>query len=868
MPGEQQRKIFISGTSHDLQSYRAAVVQWALAKGHLPVEQADFEVQPDYLTIVQMLRDKLSPCDAVIHLAGFWYGGEPTNRPDGEHRRSYTQLEYELGSVLQRQTFRFIARENYQPDRPLEGQDAELAELQIQHRQRLTLGSEPWSANSRTTGNELYYEFSTPEELVSLLDMLTIHDTTSKPINLPYQSLGSLFKGRDEFLAQLRRVLINKPTHIAAVTGRHAIHGLGGVGKTRAAVEYAWQQAHEYSALLFIKADSPQDLERNLAGLCGALVLNLPERDSRELETQVAAAVRWLREHAGWLLIVDNVDTEEAQAAVEQRLAAISTGHVVITSRLTHWEGAVEPLDLDVLPHDAAASFLLERTAGRRQPQPSDPDDAEALANDLDSLALALEQAGAYIVRTGISLARYRERWAEQDHRVLQWFNENLMKYPRSVATTWETSLAELSEDARTLLNILSWLAPDPIPRFLLEQLEEIEDAPELDLDAALGDLTTYSLARWQDERTGIEIHRLVQEITRWRLDAEREPSFLAALRMVNAALIGNPQDVRTWPIYRVLQPHAAGVTDFAQPFHNPEPTSRILNQLGLYLDTRAEYHSAEPLFRRALEIYEASYGPDHPMVAAVLNNLAGLLHATNRLSEAEPLFRRALAIDEASYGPDHPMVAAVLNNLAGLLHATNRPSEAEPLFRRALEISEGSNGPDHPTVAIRLNNLAALLWATNRLSEAEPLYRRALEIDEASYGPDHPAVARDLNNLAELLRATNRLNEAEPLFRRALEINEASYGPEHPTVAIRLNNLALLLRATNRLNEAEPLFRRALEIDEASYGPDHPDVARDLNNLASLLRATNRLNEAEPLYRRALEIDEASYGPDHPAVA
>jgi tetratricopeptide (TPR) repeat protein len=299
----------------------------------------------------------------------------------------------------------------------------------------------------------------------------------------------------------------------------------------------------------------------------------------------------------------------------------------------------------------------------------------------------------------------------------------------------------------------------------------------------------------------------------------------------------------------------------------HPKMAIDLNNLAGLLKDTN-RLAEAEPLIRRALAIDEASYGPDHPDVARDLNILALLLKDTNRLAEAEPLFRRALAIDEASYGPDHPDVAIGLGNLAQLLQATNRLAEAEPLFRRALAIDEASYGPDHPDVAIDLNNLAQLLQDTNRLAEAEPMMRRALAIDEASFGPDHPDVARDLNNLALLLKATNRLAEAEPLMRRALAISEASYGPDHPKVATRLNNLAQLLKATNRLGEAEPLMRRALAIDEASYGPDYPAVARDLNNLAMLLKATNRLAEAEPLMRRALAIDEASYGPDHPDVA
>jgi tetratricopeptide (TPR) repeat protein len=303
--------------------------------------------------------------------------------------------------------------------------------------------------------------------------------------------------------------------------------------------------------------------------------------------------------------------------------------------------------------------------------------------------------------------------------------------------------------------------------------------------------------------------------------------------------------------------------------YGNDHPNvARDLNNLAVLLQATNRLAEAEPLMRRALAIDEASYGNDNPEVATDLNNLAQLLQATNRLAEAEPLMRTALAIDEASYGNDHPDVASLLNNLAVLLQATNRLAEAEPLMRRALAIHEASYGNDHPEVATDLNILAHLLQATNRLAEAEPLMRRALEIDKASYGNDHPDVARELNNLASLLYATNRLEEAEPLMRRALEINEASYGKDHPKVATALNNLAQLLKATNHLAETEPLMRQALEIDEASYGKNHPTVARDLNNLAQLLKATNRLAEAEPLMRRAMEIDEASYGKDHPEVA
>jgi hypothetical protein len=406
-------KVFISATSRDLRSSRLVVAEWARSRGYEVVVQDEFETQSDFGTIAQMLRDKIAPCDGVIHLAGLFYGFEPTNAPAGEQRRSYTQLEYELGKELNRQVFRFIARPDYAPDQPF-AQTDELRNLQLRHRERLT------------TGNELYYEFSTPAELRQLLDRIVLRPTVTKPQNLPYGPLGSLFKGRDEYLGQLRRVLVNKPTHIAAVTAKQAIHGLGGVGKTRTAVEYAWKFAQEYTALLFVTADSPENLHRNLANLCGPLVLNLPEQEAREQPLQVAAAVRWLREHASWFLIVDNVDTPEAAAAVDGLLKDLNSGHVVITSRLADWSG-IEALAMDVLAEGAATEFLLERTHGKRRVTATDDTEAKELAQDLAGLALALEQAAAFIVKHRLRLSDYRERWKQQEAKVLEWFDVRSM---------------------------------------------------------------------------------------------------------------------------------------------------------------------------------------------------------------------------------------------------------------------------------------------------------------------------------------------------------------------------------------------------------------------------------------------------------
>jgi tetratricopeptide (TPR) repeat protein len=288
----------------------------------------------------------------------------------------------------------------------------------------------------------------------------------------------------------------------------------------------------------------------------------------------------------------------------------------------------------------------------------------------------------------------------------------------------------------------------------------------------------------------------------------------------------------------------------------------------GQALYAAGQYEEAIPLFRRALELGEREFGPDHPTTAVLINNLAFLYKHQGRYAEAEPLLKRVLAIDEKALGPDHPDVAGSLNNLAFLYHNQGRYEAAEPLYKRALAIDEEALGPDHPNVALSLNNLAELYRVQGRYEAAEPLKKRALAIYEEALGPDHPDVAMSLNNLALLYYNQGRYWAAEPLYKRALAIYEKALGPDHPDVAQSLNNLALLYYDQGLYAKAEPLHKRALAIKEKALGPAHPDVAQSLNNLASLYDNQGRYEAAEPLFKRALAIREKALGPDHPDVA
>jgi tetratricopeptide (TPR) repeat protein len=742
-------QIFLSTVSAEFRSYRDAL------RRDLDRPNVTVKVQEDFIATGTETLDKLDEyirlCHAVIHLVGDMTGAlaqTPSvavirqRYPDlakclpvlgpfldsGAPTLSYTQWEAWLalyhGKVL------IVAApqdgaprdERYQLlEDQRAAQQAHLARLEKVERY-----PEIRFANADRPAVEVLRS--------KLQDILALAGVVTKPANLPYLSIGKLFKGRETLLDDLAKSLGRVAESGATPVVARLLNGMGGVGKTRLALEYAWRRAGEYAALLFVIADSREALQRNLAALCK--VLSLPEQGETDEGRQRDAVLGWLRQHPGWLLILDNIDSEEAATAVEALLPQLLGGHALLTSRLAHWSGSVAALPLDVLSPEAAADFLLARTDAKRRKQTDDPAAARTLAEELGRLALALEQAGAYIAQRRLGLAHYLSEWQSQRDKVLAWFDPRLMQYPKPVAIAWQTSFDQLRRPARRLLQRLAWLAPEPIPESLMEVPVPGLDGAEADPFGALVELESYSLLTRAVDTPSFSVHRLVQEVTRRsQREGPAHASLTEALRWIDAAFVGDPQGVHDWPVLDPLAPHARAVTTHADAAEIAEPTARLMNQAGALMFAKALHAEAEPLMRRALAITEACFGADHPEVTTGLNNLALLLMDTNRPREAEPLMRRAVAIDEANFGADHPNVARHFNNLALLLKDTNRLREAEPLMRRALAIDEASFGADHPKVAFCLNNLAQLLQDTNCLQEAEPLMRRVVDIFEKSLG-------------------------------------------------------------------------------------------------------------------------------------
>ncbi len=694
--------------------------------------------------------------------------------------------------------------------------------------------------------------------------------------NIPF-ARNPFFTGREDLLEHLHTQLQTMQT--AALSQPQAINGLGGIGKTQLAIEYAYRYRQEYQMVLWAHADTTEALNASYIEI--AKVLQLPQKDAQKQEVIVQAVKAWLRTSQGCLMIFDNADELRI---IQAFLPNSFLGHLVFTTRAQAPGKLAQRFEVDTMGTETGALLLLRRAglvaanASLDAALPSDLTLASAITKELGGLPLALDQAGAYIEETACGLAGYQRLYQTQRTELLRSRGGFADDHPESVATTWSLSFAQveqLNPAAADLLRLCAFLAPDAIPEELLtegaQELGEMLAPVAADaylLNQAITALRAYSLLTRDPQAQTLTVHRLVQAVLRDSMPAEIQQQWMQrAVHAVEAAYPGS--DFANWLTLERLLPHAfVCATWIEQAWIETFEAAHLLNNVGFYLKQRGRYVEAEPLYQRALTIFEQQLGLEHPNTATSLNNLAILYVDQGKYAEAEPLYQRALIIREQQLGPEHPNTAISLGDLASLYRSQGKYAEAEPLYQRALAIHEQQLGPEHPHTATSLNNLATLYVDQGKYAEAEPLYQRALIIREQQLGPEHPHTATSLNNLAALYWKQGEYAKAEPLYQHALAIKERQLGPDHPNTATSLNNLAELYRAQERYAEAEPLCQRALAIDIKIYGAEHPNVAVDLNTLAGLYQAQGRYGEAEPLYQRALAIHIQQSGGTHPSVA
>ncbi len=680
---------------------------------------------------------------------------------------------------------------------------------------------------------------------------------------VPFQR-NLFFTGRESILGRLHEALNTQ--NQAVLAQPQGLSGLGGIGKTQVAVEYAYRYREEYQTVLWVGGDSHEALNTGFIAL--ATALTLPERNERDQHRIIEAVQRWFRSHSNWLLIVDNV---ENVMLVNEFLPKAYSGHILLTTRSHAMGHLAQNITIEKMTPEVG-SLLLLRRAGILEKQgllneamEDIQEQAIMIAQVLDGLPLAIDQAGAYIQEIGCSLSEYLTRYHTRHTQLFKRRGKRGSDHPETVATTWSLSFEKVQQEnpsAAELLRFCAFLSPDAIPEeiftenpVVLEHIFHKQTVNSFQLNQAIRTLLRFSLLQRSPTTHTLTVHRLVQMVLKDRMRKPTQRHW--SERVIQAIHYVFPQvHVEVWELCERYLPHALVCSDLINAWQLKYPeAARLLYWAGYYLEERAQYKQAEQILSQARSVYESLYGTEHPDVATSLNSLAEVYRAQSRYVEAEPLYQHAVAIREKFLSPEHLDTAQSYSNLGSLYCNQGRYLDAEPYYQKTLTIRTQLLANEHQEIAFALSNLGALYYHLGKYAEAEPLYRQALAITEHRLGPEHLDVVINLNNMALLYRVQNRNEEAIQLLMRSLAIREKVLGSEHPDVATTLTNLAGLYRVIKQYAQVETFYQRALHIYEEAFESQHPNAVLALNGLAAHYLLQQQYERARPLYLQAIDI-------------
>lgn len=712
-------------------------------------------------------------------------------------------------------------------------------------------------------------------EVLSLVPAVNWQNSShQRQVNNLRFSRNAHFRGRKEELEKIHRLLQNGAA--VAVTQAVAVHGLGGIGKTQLANEYAWLYAGHYTALLWVPADSPSALFSGLASLVRGGALGQFRSTTGEAQgplhsltvaSLAAAALAWLETQSGWLLILDNADTPEMGELIAELLPRLRHGHLMVTSRRSVWHEAFAECRLGVLSTEEALGYMMERC-----PNAGDEALARRLVRRLGCLPLALAQAAACIRAEGLSFAQYlMELRSSRRLEVLRRLPEGVLSYPKPVAETWAITLARLDEETVILLQILSWLAPDTISRSLVEgKLQMGDDPTPKTCRKALAQLAEYSLVDLSPRN--IAVHRLLQAIIQDTMTPQERHRWLRVALQLIASISGtrfNADDAREWDTWEMLAPHAVEVMEHAQ--HHGlvvEEVTEIGHRLTRYLLGRSRYAEALPLACRVVAVMRKRYGRGHQHVATALSAVASALADGGRLEKALLVQRKVLEIDQKACGPASEAVGEDLSALGVYLMDLGRHREAEPVLRKAVDLCSRFMSSQTPNLLTARTNLASVLYDNGSHKEALDIYRDVLRRTERLYGANHPEVCSVLNGLALVCLEVRQIKQAARHISRALGIARKHLGMRHAMMPLYMNTAARVEHAHGNLRTAAGWQKKSLAICEKIHGPDHPSTLSSLGNMASMYQEMDRLREARRCFEEVARREERLMGPDDPRLA
>lgn len=660
------------------------------------------------------------------------------------------------------------------------------------------------------------------------------------------------FAGRKIVLENLRHALtVSGKSAVtqrvsAGFANRQAVSGLGGIGKTAVAVEYAYRFRTEYDAVFFVRADQGNSVREDYELICAELSLSLkpssaiesdevlPHSDSQKDYNRVVRAVlNWLNTHSNWLLIFDNV---ENPTQVSSLLPRLQRGHIIFTSRSSNFRavGIENPIVLSELDKQESEDLLWKRrNADRRIAGSSEQQAAAELVRVLTGLPLALEQAAALMRECNYSFAEYLDLWRERRTALFDYKEAVDASHPdTTVVTTFALAFAPIEKHALTdvrfsfvpgLLRMMAFLNPDVVSFDLLVQcLKQLGDhavedrtaiAPDVLLKELLSMPRSFSLIEVHAETRTCGMHRLVQEVLRSSMSKEECRSYARKTILALDSLCSILSiDYGNWLEAVPAQAHAYAIASILlDPFHRNhfdfDEVAELLTKTGLLLNNLGRPEDAEPLLARAEELRDHTENLD---LAETLCYRADALADSGDHEAAREKYHRALAIRLQILGEWAKDVGQLYNNL-GLSYFYSWDNEqAETYYQKARETWQHSGDP--VLIGSALHNLA-LLHKRLHKSDTESLLREATAKLETKFRHDD-MVATVWHHLGDYIsRSSGEHVEGEQYLRKARLLREKLLGEDSPKLVPLLNDHADALQKLGKHDEAEKLRARAREI-------------------------------------------------------
>jgi cellulose biosynthesis protein BcsQ/tetratricopeptide (TPR) repeat protein len=719
---------------------------------------------------------------------------------------------------------------------------------------------------------------------------------------LPARNVG--FTGRDENLPKLRARL-HDPGRVPV-----ALLGLGGVGKTQIALEYAHRFKSGYDLVWWIDCGQPEFIAASLADL-GARM-----QDSFGLGVPVTATVEEAARHIKqllqtdlglrWLLVFDTADQIESVLPY----LPVGGGNVLITSRDAEWAEHARISHVDVFTRAESVTYLQRRVPSVTMTE------ADRLAEALGDLPLAVAAAGEWLAETGHVVAAYLEVLERQGPQALAFGSPT--DYPEPVLQAWDLSLNQLEERspaAARLLEMLSVIAPDvglgliysPAMASKLQAFDPSMSEPMV-IGRVMQDISRLALISLLPESNEIEIHRLVQAVVRKRLSSEKLQATREDVHDVLAAARPNGEvdDPETWDRFRLIWPHLTP---------SLAVRSRAERVRQLFID-RVRYlwlwHDLDRGFAEATEV-EATWaellvvGPDLALQRQFLQlrfNMANILRDQGRFMQAQALDEAVLSDQREVLGADHPHTLMTMGSLAADARALGRYGEALELDRSAHQAWADRYGEDSAQTLVAALHLSVSSLLTGDIVRALQFGTGTLDRSSAVFGSRHPRTLEQASHVARVLVEAGQYAEAVAQMQEVFGSYAEQFGADS---AMALNARMLLgialrvagrpeeayehfasaevlslgfvdalafkvsgslnLLAMDRIADAEARIREVGQSYEELLGPEHPNTLVCMLDLACVLRSGMQLDRALEAVRPAYEGIRDVLGADHPVT-